>query len=348
MVKEFSLLCLENPLLDIQANGNQELLNKYGLKANDAILVDPKTNHLELYDDLVKNYDAKFVAGGAAQNSARGAQYILPPNSVLYIGCIGKDSYGEQLQKVCAEEGLRVEYRIDPEVPTGRCGVIITGHNRSMCTDLGAANHYQLDHLKSPEIWKLVEEAEYYYVGGYHLTVCVPAILALAEEAAAKNKPFVMNISAPFIAQFFKDQLDSTSEYWDYLLGNETEAEAYATAHDLPSKAIADIAKHIANLPKKNQERKRVVIITQGTLPTVVAVQGEDNVQEFPVVAIEEKDIVDTNGAGDAFAGGFLAGLVQGKELKESIDIAQWLASWNVRQLGPSYPKPKKEYTPRN
>ncbi|KAF3283900.1 adenosine kinase [Orbilia oligospora] len=345
MVKNFTLLCLENPLLDIQATGTQELLDKYNLKANDAILADPNTNHLELYDELVNDYSAKFVAGGAAQNSARGAQYILPADSVLYIGCIGKDEYGKRLQEVCATEGLRVEYRIDEEVPTGRCGVIITGHNRSMCTDLGAANHYKLEHLKSEKIWKLVEEAEYYYVGGYHLTVCVPAILALAEEAAAKDKPFVMNISAPFIAQFFKDQLASTSKYWDYLIGNETEAEAYADANELGTKDVKEIAKHLANLPKENTKRKRVVIITQGTHPTIVATQGEDAVQEFEVHAVEEKDIIDTNGAGDAFAGGFLAGLVSGKDLRESIDMAQWLASWNVRQLGPSFPQPKQTYT---
>jgi adenosine kinase len=42
--------------------------------------------------------------------------------------------------------------------------------------------------LKSPEIWNLVEQAKVYYIGGYHLTVCVPAILALGEEAAAKDK----------------------------------------------------------------------------------------------------------------------------------------------------------------
>jgi sugar/nucleoside kinase (ribokinase family) len=42
--------------------------------------------------------------------------------------------------------------------------------------------------LKQPEIWKLVEGAKFFYVGGYHLTVCVPAILALAEEAASNDK----------------------------------------------------------------------------------------------------------------------------------------------------------------
>ncbi|KAF3938719.1 Ribokinase [Dactylella cylindrospora] len=345
MVKPYTLLCLENPLLDIQATGDQELLDKYGLKANDAILADP-AKHLDLYPELIEKYSAKFVAGGAAQNSARGAQYLLPPDSVVYLGCIGNDDYGKTLTEVCQREGLRVEYRIDEEQPTGRCGVIITGHNRSMCTDLGAANHYKVDHLQSEKIWKLAEEAEYFYVGGYHLTVCVPAILLLAEEAAEKNKTFIMNISAPFIAQFFKDQLDSTSQYWDYLIGNETEALSYAESHNLGTTSIPEIAKYLANLPKKNEKKKRVVIITQGTGDTIVAEQGVEETKAFPVHAIDEAHIVDTNGAGDAFAGGFLAGLVLEKSLRESIDMAQWLASWNVRSLGPSFPTPKKEYTP--
>jgi adenosine kinase len=77
---------------------------------------------------------------------------------------------------------------VDDEQPTGRCGVIITGHDRSMCTDLAAANCYKIEHLKSPKIWKLVEQAQAYFVGGYHLTVCVPAVLALAEEAVKNDK----------------------------------------------------------------------------------------------------------------------------------------------------------------
>lgn len=115
-------------------------------------------------------------------------QYILPPNSAVFLGCIGKDKYAEILQDAANQASLRVEYRIDEAHPTGRCGVIVTGHNRSMCTDLGAANHYRLEHLKQPEVWKLVEGAKIYYIGGYHLTVCVPAVMALAEEAAVKNK----------------------------------------------------------------------------------------------------------------------------------------------------------------
>jgi adenosine kinase len=113
---------------------------------------------------------------------------MLPEQSVVYIGCIGKDKYGEVLKKTCEEAGVHTEYRVDEAQPTGKCGVVITGHHRSMCTHLAAANEYKIEHLKQPEIWSLVEKAQVYYVGGYHLTVCVPAIIALGEEAAAKNK----------------------------------------------------------------------------------------------------------------------------------------------------------------
>lgn len=113
---------------------------------------------------------------------------MLPPNSVLYIGCIGRDKFGETLKETCEKAGVHTEYRVDEKEPTGRCGVVITGHNRSMATHLAAANEYKLEHLKQPHIWSLARKAQVYYVGGYHLTVCVPAILTLAEEAVAHNK----------------------------------------------------------------------------------------------------------------------------------------------------------------
>jgi adenosine kinase len=66
----------------------------------------------------------------------------------------------------------------------------------------------------------------------------------------------------------------------------------------------------------------------------------------FPVHAIAEDEIYDTNGAGDAFAGGFVAGLVQGKPIETAIDMGQWLARLSIKELGPSYPFPKQQYQP--
>ncbi|KAI9726258.1 MAG: adenosine kinase [Cirrosporium novae-zelandiae] len=331
--KSYSLLCLENPLLDIQASCDASVLEKYGLKANDAILAEDK--HMSLYDDLqALQPPPVLLAGGAAQNSARGAQYLLSPSSVLYIGCVGADKSAELLAKACADAGVAVEYLTDPKEPTGRCGVVITGNNRSLVTHLAAANNYKVDHLKSPKIWALVEKAQVYYVGGFHLTVCPDAILALAQEAAEKNKIFVLNLSAPFISQFFKDPLDKTLEYVDYLIGNETEAAAYAESHGWNTTDVKEIAKKLAALPKKNTKRERTVIITQGTEETVVAINGE--IKEYPILKIDKKDICDTNGAGDAFAGGLLAGIVDKKPLQTAIDMGQWLARLSIKELGPS------------
>ena len=55
---------------------DDKLLQKYELKADDAILAEDK--HMGLYEDLLQNYNAKLIAGGAAQNTARGAQVCFP------------------------------------------------------------------------------------------------------------------------------------------------------------------------------------------------------------------------------------------------------------------------------
>jgi len=144
-----------------------------------------------LYEELIQNRNAKLIPGGAAQNTARGAQYILSPNSVVYFGCVGKDKYADVLMSANKEQGLEVKYLQDDKQPTGRCGVIITGHDRSMCTDLAAANHYKIEHLK--ENWETVKNSNVYFVGGYHLTVCPPAALALGEEAAKENKVCIIS-----------------------------------------------------------------------------------------------------------------------------------------------------------
>ena len=61
-----------NPLLDISASVDDDFLKKYDLKANDAILAEEK--HKPLYDELIEQYNADFIAGGAVQNTMRVAQ----------------------------------------------------------------------------------------------------------------------------------------------------------------------------------------------------------------------------------------------------------------------------------
>ena len=143
-----------------------------------------------------------------------------------------------------------------------------------------------------------MQQAQVYYVGGYHLTVCPDAVVTLGKEAAKENKIFVLSLSAPFICQFFKQQLDDTMPYWDYVIGNEAEARAWGEGHGVESQDVKVIAEKVAEWKgKANKARKRVVVFTQGTDGTVVAIQGE-GVREFGIREVGVERICDTNGAG--------------------------------------------------
>lgn len=63
-----------NPLLDMTVVGDQNLLDKYGLKSNDAILAEEK--HMPLYEEILNNEQIEFTAGGSAQNSLRIVQVL--------------------------------------------------------------------------------------------------------------------------------------------------------------------------------------------------------------------------------------------------------------------------------
>ncbi|KAI0307657.1 Ribokinase-like protein [Multifurca ochricompacta] len=336
-----SLFCMGNPLLDIQVTNGEELLRKYSLKTNDAILAEDK--HLPIYDEIVKEHSVVYVAGGAAQNTARGAAYVLPPNSVVYTGCVGDDELSQQLKVANQREGLVEAYLVKKGEQTGACAVVITGHHRSLVTTLRAAEKFDKAHLSTPEVAPLVDGAKFFYVEGYFLTHGLESALEVAKKASDSGKVFALNLSAPFIPQFFKVQLEQVFTYCDYVIGNESEAAAWASATGLPNKVdIPTIARSIATLPKSNASRPRTVIITQGPDSTVVVSAADpDKPKIYPVHRLEDGQIVDTNGAGDAFAGGFLGALVSGRSVDEAVLAGHKLGAMCIQLVGPQYPWPK-------
>ena len=143
-----------------------------------------------------------------------------------------------------------------------------------------------------------------------------------------------MNLSAPFIPQFFTKQLQDIFPYTDIIIGNESEAAAWASANGLPDRDLSAIACSIALLPKSNISNPRIVVFTQGAGQTVMVTSDEPNIPKtFPVRPLREDQIVDTNGAGDAFAGGFVGALVAGKSLDDSVLAGHALARACVQQV---------------
>jgi len=334
--REGVLFGMGNPLLDILVNSNEDYLNKYDLEANNAILADDK--HIPMYKEMAEMEGVEYIAGGATQNSMRVAQWVLrQPKRATFMGSVGKDEFGKTLEKKAEEDGVVARYQKQDDHPTGTCAVIVTkkGKCRSLVAYLAAANHFTKSHLEIPENKALMEKAGFYYISGFFLTVSPESILMVGEHACENNKVFTMNLSAPFLCEFFKEPMMQAFPYIDILFSNESEAEKFAEIHEFGTKDIEEIALKAAAMPKKNSKRERIIVFTQGAEEVIVAHGGK--ITKYPVVKISDEKMVDTNGAGDAFVGGFLAQLVQGKTTEESVKCGIWTATEIIQRLGCSF-----------
>jgi adenosine kinase len=155
-----------------------------------------------------------------------------------------------------------VSYQKNSEVPTGTCAVLINGGERSLVANLGAANTFTASHLETPAAKEIVNRAQIIYISGFFLTVSVESILKVANQAVEERKIFAMNLSAPFLVQFFGDQMAATLPFTDFVFGNESEAAAYGEAKGYGSD-IATIALKLAAQPKASGTRPRIVVFTQ-------------------------------------------------------------------------------------
>ncbi|XP_072139051.1 adenosine kinase-like isoform X2 [Mobula birostris] len=332
------LFGMGNPLLDICAIVDKDFLCKYGLKTNDQILADEK--HKGLFDELVSKFKVEYRAGGSTQNSVKVAQWMIqqPHKVATFFGCIGRDKFGDILKEKAEEAHVDAHYYEQSEQPTGTCAACITGDNRSLVANLAAANCYRREkHLDLKENWQLVEKARVYYIAGFFITVSTESILTVAAHVCESNKTLGLNLSAPFISQFFKEDLMKIIPYVDILFGNETEAATFAREQGFETEDIKEIAKKAQRLPKVNKKRQRIIVFTQGKDDTIVATA--DNVTAYPVLDIKQDDIVDTNGAGDAFVGGFLSQLLYDQPLEECIRGGHYAANVIIRHSGCTFPE---------
>jgi len=146
------------------------------------------------------------------------------PGTVTYFGCVGKDQYAADLKAAANKDGLRVEYQVDAARPTGTCAVLITGKNRyslrysntsdlcsplttlmcvysSMVANLGAANHFAVEHVEQKQNWGIVEQAQFYYISAFFLTSSPASIMKVARHAAEKNKVLAILVVVIFPSQ---------------------------------------------------------------------------------------------------------------------------------------------------
>lgn len=336
-----ALLGMGNPLLDISAEVGQDLLDKYELKGGDAILAEAK--HQPLFGEMMKMPGVQFIAGGATQNTIRVAQWMVQEGgATAYMGCVGNDDNGKKLQAACEKDGVKALYMVDDKTPTGTCATLVVGIERSLCTNLEAANNYKVEHCKEAANWQVLQNAKIVYSAGFFATVSPAAMQAAAEMKQKDGGLYCMNLSAPFLMQVppFKAVFVQTLPYVDFLFGNETEARTWAETEGWETEDVEFIATRLSLYPSL-KNRKRTVVITQGCDDTVVCING--HVTKYPVITLPKEKLVDTNGAGDSYVGGFLAGLIKGQSIEQCCKAGAYAASVIVQHSGCTFPA-KPEY----
>lgn len=136
--------------------------------------------------------------------------------------------------------------------------------------------------------------------------------------------------------------MNAALENADYVFANEDESSLWGATMKVESNDRKDIALALAKYKKTNTNRHRTAIVTQGAQPTIVAyydvLSGEHKIKEYPIAPLEAAQIVDTNGAGDSFVGGFLSQLYQGKGLDKCIDAGIYLSREVVMKSGCKFP----------
>lgn len=151
---------------------------------------------------------------------------------------------------------------------------------------------------------------------------------------------FCFNFSAEYVLEHLSAQVDEMISYASIIIANRTEALAYAKAHSMEDNTLHSIARQIAKNPFSDKiNRKRIVIITSDENPITVAVSTDELVHEYLITQIPNDQIVDTNGAGDAFAAGFIYKFANTRcldsSIKEAIKAASYIVCKSGFTLGP-------------
>ena len=340
-VPEGILMGIGNSLLDMTIVTDKKFLEKYDLLPNNAIIAGEKQK--DIYRTILAEFEPTYLPGGATQNSIRVAQWLLQkPKATTFFGSVGKDKFGEILKSTAESVGVNVRYEVVDGLNTGRCAAIITGEDRSLVTELGAAQHFHPSFLDVPENWDLVKKAQYYYIGGFFLPVSMEAVIKLVQHAAENNKTVIMNLHATFLCQYFADSDAELLKYVDVLFGNGDEAAEFAKLMAFGTSDTKEMALKTALLPKLNNSKDRIVVFTQGRDPTVVAIGNK--VTQHEIDPVDPSLIKDTNGCGDAFVGGFLSQLACGEPISNCIQCGFYASEVVIQYFGCSYPdKPRFE-----
>ena len=266
-----------------------------------------------------QNYDQISSCGGSATNSIYAASAL--GTSSGFIGKVAEDEDGAIYNADLKDNNIEISNCItSSNGKTGNCIVLITPDaERTMNTYLGVSSETKFSEIN----FEQVSATNLLFMEAYVVTSADTKDTAkkLIKSCHESNIKIALSLSDPGIVAGFKDELKSWMNVKiDYVFCNHEEAKTFCDANEFDD---------LRNYAK-------TIFITNGVNPTMVL---EEN-QTYEVSAYEAK-AVDTNGAGDMFAGGVIHGLSEGWENAESVRFGNFLASKGVAEIGPRLKKNK-------
>ncbi len=314
-MKKYHVYGVGNALVDMEFEVNDEWLSKMGVTKGVMTLVDDERQR-ELLGKL-DVFKANKCCGGSAANTIIAISQL--GGDTFYSCKVASDEVGDFYFEDLKNEGVHTNLDgARPQGETGKCLVMVTPDaERTMNTFLGITANMSTEELKEDEI----KNSEFIYLEGYLVTSPTgkAAAIKAREIAHANNVKVAFTFSDPGIVNFFKDGLIEImgSQKIDIVFCNEDEAKEFSSKTDV-KEALEFLSGH-AN----------TVVVTRGEKGALI--YSNQEVMEVPTKKVTP---VDTNGAGDLFAGSFLYAITHGRNMEEAARLACAASSKLVTQFG--------------
>lgn len=315
-MKRFRVYGIGAALVDTEIRVNDGLLATLGVEKGLMTLVDHGRRSELLKGLQGQLVEAHHASGGSAGNSMIATALF---GGRCFMSCrVSNDTDGDIYLADLERAGVSYPPPVDGGEPTGKCLVLVTPDaERSMNTYLGASENLCVDQLDPDAI----AESEYLYIEGYLVSskTGLAAAMRARDIAREAGVPVALSFSDPGMVEFFPEQFRSlVGDGVDLAFANDAEALSWTGAAELTA-AVESM--------KNSAHRFAITRGSEGAL----CYDGK-SLHEIPVHAVEA---VDSNGAGDMFAGAFLYAITRGEDFPTAGRFASIAAGTVVAQWGP-------------
>ena len=309
----YDVLALGHAIVDVIAHAEDAFLVEQGMTKGGMQLIDTARAR-DLYDRMEPAIE---VSGGSAANTAVGIASL--GGRAAFVGCVADDDLGRVFSHDLTASGVQANLATAPDAATGRCLILVTPDaERTMNTYLGAASLLGEQPLNEA----LIRDASILYLEGYLFSSPsnIAALRQAAETAKQAGRQVALSLSDRFCVEGQRAALkDLIRQCVDILFANEPEITAlYQTASF--DDAVLQAGQHVA-----------IACLTKGAGGSVIVANG--TLIRVPAASVER--VVDTTGAGDLYAAGFLYGYTQGMTLQQSGEVAALAAGEIIGHVGP-------------